>query len=109
MLNHGTPDSDLLRTLLEPLLDDFRYWFERSRQLLETETIGFLEADKQADLLARVIEAQQAVATTQMLMKATDGQVGIETAVMAPWHRLVTECWQVAIRFRLQESMEKGL
>jgi hypothetical protein len=35
-----------------------------------------------------------------MLFAATDGQVGIEMATLMPWHQLVTECWNVAMRFR---------
>lgn len=109
MFNSNSSESDLMKSLLEPLLDDFQYWFGRSRQLLEAEVIPFLTPEQQADLLARVITAQQEVATAQMMLRATGGQVGVETAVLAPWHHLVTECWQIAIKFRLQESTEKGM
>jgi hypothetical protein len=44
-----------------------------------------------------------------MLFHATNGQVGIEPSVLAPWHHLVTECWQVAMRFRSGGSAEKGV
>ncbi|PSB24770.1 DUF2605 domain-containing protein [Stenomitos frigidus] len=104
MFDSNSPNSDLLRSILGPLLEDFQYWFGRSRLLLETETLPFLSAEKRADLLARVSTAQQEVSTAQMLLKVTDGQVGIETSVMKPWHDLVGECWQVAVRLRLQES-----
>lgn len=104
MFNSNVPESNLLKTVLQPLLEDFQYWFERSRVLLETEEIPFLGSDKQADLLARVKQAQQEVRTTQMLLQATDGQVGVESSVLMPWHQLVTECWQMAIRFRLERS-----
>lgn len=97
-------DSDLLKNLLEPLLDDFQYWFGRSRKLLEEYELSFLGAEKQADLLARVVTAQQEVSTAQMLLKLTNGQVGVETAVLTPWHHLVHECWQVAMRFRRDQS-----
>lgn len=103
MFNHPT-DPDLLKTLLAPLLEDFQYWFERSRILLETHTIKFLGEESQAGLLARVKQAQQEVSVAQTLLTATDGQVGVETAVLMPWHSLVTECWQVAVRFRLEQS-----
>ncbi|MBD2462658.1 DUF2605 domain-containing protein [Oscillatoria sp. FACHB-1407] len=104
MFNSNLPEPDLLKTLLEPLLDDFQHWFEQSRSLLESEDICFLGDEQQADLLARVKQAQQEVSTAQMLLKLTDGQVGVETAVLIPWHQLVTECWQVAVRLRLQRS-----
>ncbi len=109
MFDSNPSNSNLLRTILEPLLEDFQYWFQRSRLLLETEVLPFLSDEQRADLLARVATAQQEVATAQMLLDATNGQVGIETTVMKPWHDLVAECWQVAIRFRLQASLEKGL
>lgn len=109
MFDSDSPNSDLLRSILEPLLEDFQYWFQRSRLLLETESLPFLSADKRADLLARVAVAQQEVSTAQMLFKAMNGQVGIETSTMKPWHDLVAECWQVAVRFRMQESSEKNV
>ena len=108
MFDSNSPNPDLLRSILEPLLEDFQYWFQRSRLLLETETLSFLSAEKRAELLARVATSQQEVSTAQMLLKATNGQVGIETSVMKPWHDLVAECWQVAVRFRLQESGAKN-
>lgn len=104
MFGSHQPNTNLLRSLLEPLLEDFQYWFERSRLLLETETIPSLSEEQQADLLARVISAQQEVNTAHMLLKVTNGQVGIESSIMAPWHNLVMECWQVAMRFRLEQS-----
>ena len=108
MSNSQSSNSELLKSLLAPLLDDFQYWFGRSRALLETETITFLGPDAQADLLARVLTAQQEVSTTQLLFNTTGGQVGVEPAVLVPWHALVQECWRVAMRFR-QESAEKGM
>jgi hypothetical protein len=104
MSGSDSPNTNLLQSLLEPLLDDFQYWFERARLLLETENITFLSEERQADLLARVISAQQEVNTARILLKATDGQVGIEPSILAPWHQLVMECWQIGMRFRLEQS-----
>ena len=109
MSNSNSPESDLLKSLLEPLLDDFQYWFGQSQQFLETQDVPFLSSEEQADLLARVLTAQQEVSTTQMLFNATGGQVGVEASILAPWHQLVTECWQIAARFRLEKSTEKGM
>lgn len=109
MFNSNLPESDLLKTILEPLLEDFQHWLGRSRLLLETEDISFMSTDEQADLLARIVTAQQEVGTAKMLFHATNGQVGIEPSVLAPWHHLVTECWQVAMRFRSGGSAEKGV
>ncbi len=96
------PEPDFLKTLLQPLLEDFQYWFGRSRKLLENHQIDFLSREQQAALLARVQQAQQEVNTTQLLFKAIDGQAGIETSVLVPWHQLVTECWQVGMKFRME-------
>jgi hypothetical protein len=38
--------------------------------------------------------------TAQMLFQATSCQVGIEPATLLPWHRLLSECWQVSRRWR---------
>jgi hypothetical protein len=104
MFHSPSSEPALVKTLLEPLLEDFQYWFSRSQTLLETEIITFMEVDQQAALLARVKHAQQEVNTAFMLLHATNGQVGVETEVLLPWHQLVTECWQVAVRFRMQQS-----
>jgi hypothetical protein len=85
--------------VLQPLLEDFQYWFSRSRSLLETEDIPFLSKEQQSNLLERVETAQQEVATAQMLFNAMNGQVGIDTATLGPWHQLVSECWGVGMRW----------
>ena len=100
MLNPRLPEPDLLKAVLQPLLEDFQYWFERSRQLLEREEIPFLSSNEQLDLLTKVKQAQQEVNTAQALFQATEGQVGVETAVLMPWHQLVTECWAIAQKNR---------
>lgn len=106
MPNPNSSESDLLKALLEPLLEDFQYWFQRSRSLLEAHTIDFLEPNAQADLLDRVIQAQQEVSTAQMLLNATDGQVGVEASIMVPWHNLVAECWKVGMRYRREHPTD---
>lgn len=97
-------EQELLKAVFEPLLEDFQYWFSRSQSLLETETITFLSEEQQSDLLARLRKAQQEVNTAQMLFQATSGQVGVETATLVPWHQLVSECWQVGMRWRALAS-----
>jgi len=59
---------------------------------------------QQADLLARVAQAKQEVTAAQALFQATGGRVGVEAAALTPWHCLVSECWQVANRFRQETS-----
>lgn len=101
MSSSNSSESELLKSLLEPLLEDFQYWFGRSRTFLETTEVLFLTAEQQADLLARVAQSQLEVSAAQSLFKAIGGQAGIETSVLAPWHQLISECWQVFHRHRL--------
>ena len=89
-------DSELLKAVLGPLLEDFQYWFSRSRALLESKALPTLTSEAQADLLARVKSAQQEIAAAQGLFQATDGQIGLEMATLAPWHQLVAECWRAS-------------
>jgi hypothetical protein len=110
MLFPSLPGSELLKDLLQPLLDDFQYWFGQSLPLLESSSLELVSVEEQADLLARVKQAQQEVSTAQMLLQATDGQVGVEMSVLMTWHQLVTECWRVAMRSRLSQPpiLESG-
>ena len=89
-------EKDLLKQILEPLLDDFQYWFSRSRSLLESERLLFLSVEEQSQLLERVKQSQEEVKTVVMLFKVTGGEAGIDTKVLLPWHRLVAQCWQIA-------------
>jgi Protein of unknown function (DUF2605) len=94
------PDPDLLKQVLAPLLEDLQYWFGRSRQMLEAESLDFMAAVDQQAMLDRVLEAQQAVGVAQSLLIATDGQAGVEMSLLMGWHRLVTECWALSIQRR---------
>lgn len=109
MLDPHSANSELLKSLLEPLLDDFQHWFERSRQLLETENISFLGNREQEHLLERVLSAQQEVRTVQLLLEVTGNQVGVEPSLLGVWHQIVAECWQVAMRFHREKSTEKEM
>jgi hypothetical protein len=91
-------NADFLKSVLEPLLDDFQYWFERYRQILENERIQFMSEQEQLNLLKRVKDAQHELNTAKMLFNATDQEVGIDMATVMPWHQLVTECWSVGMR-----------
>ncbi len=92
-------ENELLKSVLEPLLEDFQYWFLRSRSLLETEKISFLSDEEQSHLLERINQAQQEVNTAKMLFQATNSQAGIDPATMIPWHKLVSECWQISMHW----------
>ena len=93
-------EKELLKTVLEPLLEDFQYWFGRSQTLLESSQMPFFTVREQADLLARIVRAQQEVQTAKMLFEATDGLAGIDSKMLIPWHQLVAECWNVARKLR---------
>lgn len=98
-------ENELLKQILEPLLEDFQHWFSRSRSLLESEKILFFTPEEQEELLERVKNCQLEVSTAQMLFKATGA--GIEASMLVPWHKLVRECWQVAMRQRtLKDSQD---
>lgn len=105
MRDSNLPGAEVLKALLEPLLEDFQYWFTRSRKFLETEQISFMSEQDKSDLLLRIQQAQDELNTAKMMFSATDGQVGIEMATIKPWHELVTECWNVAIRFHKERDV----
>ncbi|BAY63862.1 hypothetical protein NIES22_39520 [Calothrix brevissima NIES-22] len=106
MGDSNLPGSELLKSLLEPLLDDFHFWFTRSRDFLETRQLSFMSEQEQDDLLYRVKQAQEELRTARMLFNATDGQVGLDMSTLNPWHDVVTECWNAVMRFH-QEKGEK--
>ncbi len=93
-------DTNLLKAVLPPLLDDFQHWFGRTITLLEEQNLSFLSPTEQTDLLARVRSAQKQVSVSQALCSATDSQAGVEMKVVMTWHKLVNECWSVAMRYR---------
>ncbi|MEM8605154.1 MAG: DUF2605 domain-containing protein [Cyanobacteria bacterium P01_H01_bin.121] len=98
------PDPELLKVILEPLLEDFRYWLERSHSFLEIETVSFLTAADQTQLADRVSDALREVESAKALFKATGGQVGVDFAVVQRWHQLVLECWRVSGRWRREQQ-----
>ncbi len=99
----GYSQSELLQTVLQPLLDDFIYWLGRAQSLLQRE-LPNLTTGQQADLLARVHQAQQEVSAAIALFQATDQQVGIDPAAVKRWHQLVAECWRVSIDYHTSAS-----
>ena len=98
-------EKELLKTVLEPLLEDFQYWFGRSRKLLESQQMPFFTAEEQAQMLAKIIYSQQEVQTAQMLFKATEGSAGIDSKMLLPWHQLVAECWDIARKLRESKQL----
>jgi hypothetical protein len=97
------PQETLLQQILDPLLQDFIGWFDDSKTFLEAETTAQVLSPEHCDgLLQRVMEAQSQVNTMRTLLLSTEGQVGVDTAMVQVWHRLVMECWQAARTVREQ-------
>ena len=94
--------AELLPQVLEPLLEDFRYWFDRSHQLLANTRIHFLSESDQADLLRRLEEAQKELATSTTMFHLSDKKVAIDPVVVMNWHKLLMECQAVGMRYRQQ-------
>ena len=99
MTNMPSPDPQMLKQLLEPLLEDFTYWFDRSQKLLTKERINFLEESDQKRLLERVENARKEVGAAIALFKVTGHQVGVDMATLRPWHELLMECQSVGMRY----------
>ena len=97
-------DSGLLKSILEPLLDDFCHWFGKTIARLEDRPVSGLSPEQQAEMLQTVKESLQQVNAAQALFQATDGQVGVDLKVVMKWHRLVTQCWQVIVRSSRSET-----
>lgn len=93
-------EKELLKQVLEPLLDDFQYWFERSLNLLESERMPFFSEKEQTQLCEKIQIAQREVSTAKMLFQATEGEVGIDSKMLLPWHNLVAQCWDIARLWR---------
>ncbi|WP_017303620.1 DUF2605 domain-containing protein [Spirulina subsalsa] len=98
------PENDLLKQILEPLLEDFQDWFGRSQTLLESQKIPFLTDQEQNQLLLRLQTAKKEVSAAQLLCQTMNHRVGIEMTTLIPWHRLVTECWQISRRWRAWQA-----
>lgn len=105
---NSSEDAALLNAVLPPLLKDFQHWFGRSAELLETQEVTFLGPIEQARLLERVKDAKKQVDAAQALAALTEGQAGIEMPVVMSWHKLVHECWGVALRYRKENPDQKN-
>lgn len=100
-------DQALVQTVLEPLLDDFQYWFHEASTLLTSPTADTLAPEQRYPLLEQVKAAQKEVAIARTLLLATGGQAGVDTAIVGSWHQLVSQCWQVARYLRHPQSQKR--
>lgn len=104
MENSNLSNAQLLKVILEPLLEDFQYWFDHYEQILENEKIQFMSENEQFDLMQRVKTAKNQLITAKMLFAATNQQAGIDMTTVTSWHQLVTECWSVGMRLGLSRE-----
>ena len=107
MIPFQPKEDEILKTVLEPLLEDFQYWFNRSRSLLESEELTFLSEREKARLLDRIKITQQEVNATRMLFKATDGKAGVDMQRLIPWHHLLVESWEISKRWREKKQSDR--
>ncbi|NER81852.1 MAG: DUF2605 domain-containing protein [Leptolyngbya sp. SIO1D8] len=96
----NVPEQPLVQTILEPLLDNFQYWFNEATVLLTAPESNCLDVDNRRTLIERIRVAEKEVATVRVLLAATDGQAGIEPLMVRDWHHLVAQYWQVARQVR---------
>ena len=101
------PDQPLVQTILEPLLDDFQYWFDETETLLTSPKADCLNTVDRRTLVEQLQLAKQEVATAKALMLATDGNAGVDIAVIRQWHQLVGKCWQTARHVRQQDQSDR--
>lgn len=106
MSSQQPQDQELLEALLEPLLEDIQFWFNRSVSLLESETMPFLSHVEQAQLLEKIKHHQQEVYSAHMLFQATGKQVGVSSKTLFEWHQVVAECWSIAKRWRQTKNSD---
>ncbi len=97
-------ESELLQILLEPLLEDIRFWLGRSLDLFKSQRIDFISEAEQSNLVARVENALKELGVATMLYEATSKQVGIEVATMMPWHNLLLECQAIGMRYHQNKA-----
>ncbi len=93
-----TPRSPIVKSLLEPLLEDFLYWFSQARQMLAGDSLPFVEPQQRQALLTQITQAEAEVQAAHKLLTSTG--VGVDTTVLMGWHRLVLECWRLRLQNR---------
>lgn len=95
--------SEIVPKLLEPLLDDFLYWFGQSIRRLKAGPLEFMTAEEQAQLLQSIQTAMQEVQSAKALLQATG--VGVAPETLNTWHQWVVQGWRIAQQQRAAESL----
>ncbi|NJK63132.1 MAG: DUF2605 domain-containing protein [Synechococcaceae cyanobacterium SM2_3_1] len=93
-------NSELLKQVLDPLLEDYHYWFDRSQELLESGPLEVISAADQSQLLAQVRDAQAELRAAESLYRLSENEVGIDPKLMAKWHRLLMACADLGLKYR---------
>ncbi len=94
-------ELELMRQILDPLIQDYHYWLGRSQRFLAEENLAeLISADEKTSLLNRILEAQSELQVAESLYKLSNTEVGIDPGLMAKWHRLLMECAELGRQFR---------
>lgn len=96
-------DQPLVQSILEPLLDDFQYWFRETQALLNSPKANCLDESERQELAEQLDNAKQEVSIARTLMLATGGNAGVDVSVVGQWHQLVNKCWKTS-RYVRQHS-----
>jgi len=93
----------LLDGLLDSLLGDFSFWFERGLLLLSHCPDGVMAAQDRHGLADQLQLASRELAAARSLRQAAPAPMALEMATLAPWHRLVLEVWGLSAKLRLAQ------
>ena len=104
----STPDStprpgaagELLDQLLDSLLLDFDFWFDRGLLLLQHCPESVLAAEDQEALSERLDTARKELIAARTLRSAAPVSMALDMQAMAPWHRLVLSDWNLSAELR---------
>jgi hypothetical protein len=92
--------GELLDQLLDPLLDDFAFWFGRGRVLLEHCPDAVMPPEERAALAEELESGGKTLLAARSLRAAAPVSMALDLQAMAPWHHLVMRCWALAARLR---------
>jgi hypothetical protein len=92
--------GELLDQLLESLLLDFDFWFDRGLLLLRHCPESVLSAAEQKTLSERLDTARKELIAARTLRSAAPVSMALDMQAMAPWHRLVLSVWNLSAELR---------
>lgn len=94
-------ELELMRQILDPLIQDYHYWLGRSQRFLSEENLtGLISTEEKTLLMNRILEAQSELQVAESLYKLSNTEVGIDPGLMAKWHRLLMDCAELGRQFR---------